>query len=116
MLVPGLVYGHEMVPTYPKLKTSNYPGVVQTDIELFNKRKDAEYYEIGVFDSEWNPIRFVSQYKILKLAYLERVKFKVYIPEKEKVKATYICSRSRLRKEKRPSTAISSMICSKFKK
>ena len=115
MLVPILAYSHEMVPTYPKLEPSSYSGIAQTEIELFNKRKDVEYYEIGVFDAEWQPIRFVSQYKIIKLSYLERVKFDVYIPKKEVNRATYICSKSRLRGEKGTSTIVSSMICSKFK-
>ena len=116
MLTSSLGYAHEMVPTYPKLKASAYEGVVETDIELFNKRDDVEYYEIAVFDENWANVPFVSNFKIVKLDYLERIKFKIYLAKKSQNRAKYICSRSRLRGEEMPTTIISSMICSKFKK
>ena len=51
-------------------------------MEMFNRRKDVEYYEIGVFDEEWKPVPFVTSYKILKLNYLSHVKFDVYMNAK----------------------------------
>lgn len=105
-----------MVPTYPELRPSYLDGVLVTDLELFNKRNDVEYYEIAVFDEYWNPVPFVTSYKILKLSYLDRIKFSVYIRSKDKDRATYICTKSRIRGESGPSTIISSMICSKLKK
>jgi hypothetical protein len=115
ILVSSLAYSHEMVPTYPKLRTSAYPGIVETEMEMFNYRQDVEYYEIAVFDKDWRPVPFVSQYKIVRLSYLQRVKFKIYIAENHRDSAKYICSKSRLRGEEQPTTVISSMICSKFK-
>jgi hypothetical protein len=109
-------FAHDMVPTYPELRPSYLEGVLVTDLELFNKRNDVDYYEITVFDEYWNTVPFVTSYKILKLSYLERVKFSVYIRSKDKNRATYICTKSRLRGEVGPSTVISSMICSKIKK
>jgi hypothetical protein len=107
---------HEMTPTYPKLKPSHLSGISVATMKMFNKREDVEYYEIGVFDSEWKPIPFVTSYNIIKLDYLGHVTFDVYIRDKDKTRATYICSKSKLRKsEKNPRTAITSRICSKFK-
>lgn len=109
------VLAHEMTPTYPKLEQSFISDVYKTTMELFNKRKDVEYYEIGVFDKDWNPIPFVTTYKLINLKYLGHVNFDVYIRSKDKDRAVYICSRSKLRKEDQTKTAISSRICSKFR-
>jgi hypothetical protein len=106
---------HEMVPTYPKLKPSHIDGVVVTTMKMFNKREDVEYYEIGVFDKDFNTVPFVTSYKVIKLPYLGHVTFDVYIRKSDETKATYICSRSKLRKEDDARTAISSRICSKIK-
>ena len=109
------VYAHEMVPTYPSWKQSAFVGVVQTSMEMFNKRKDVEYYEVGIFDENWKPVPFVSSYKIFKLQYLGHVKFDVFIRKEDKDRAVYICSKSKLRKADEVRTAISSKICSKFR-
>lgn len=85
-------------------------------MQMFNKRADVEYYEIGVFDEDFNPIPFVTSYRILKITYLETVTFDVYIRKLDVERATYICSQSKLRKEDITRTAISSRICSKIKK
>ena len=106
---------HEMTPTYPTWKQSVFPDVVQTSMEMFNKRQDVDYYEIGIFDESWNPVPFVSSYKIFQLHYLGHVKFDVYIRKEDKDRAIYICSKSKLRKADEVRTAISSKICSKFK-
>ena len=109
------VSAHEMTPTYPSWKQSAFQDVVQTTMEMFNKREDVDYYEIGIFDKDWNPIPFVSSYKVFKLKYLGHVQFDVYINKKDKERAVYICSKSKLRKSDEVRTAISSKICSKFK-
>jgi hypothetical protein len=106
---------HEMTPTYPKLVPSHLQGVVKTTMEIFNKRNDVEYYEIGVFDKDFNPIPFVSSYRVVHLKYLGHLKFDIYIREKDKDRAVYICSRSKLRKGDEVRTAVSSRICSKIK-
>lgn len=116
ILISTKVFAHDMVPTYPELRPSYLEGVLVTDLELFNKRDDVEYYEIAVFDEYWNTVPFVTSYKILKLTYLERINFSVYIRSKDENRATYICTKSRIRGETGPSTVISSMICSKIKK
>jgi hypothetical protein len=90
-------------------------GVYKTTMEMFNKRQDVEWYEIGVFDSEWNSIPFVSSYKIIQLPYLGHVTFDIYVRASDKERATYICSKSKLRKVDTTKTSVSSKICSKFK-
>lgn len=114
--VANKTQAHEMVPTYPKWELS-YLGenLVKTTMTMFNKREEIEYYEIGVFDDNWEHIPFVSQYQVLKIPYLSTVTFDVYIRKNDKYKARYICSRSKIRKEDLTRTAVSSRICSKFK-
>lgn len=106
---------HEMVPTYPKLEPAYIDGLYKTTMTIFNKRPEVEYYEIGVFDNEWNPIPFVSNYKVHKIPYLSTVSFDLYIRREDKNKITYICSQSKLRKQNTTTTAVTSRICSKVK-
>jgi len=106
---------HEMVPTYPKWRTSYIDDLLVTQMEMFNKRSDVEYYEVAVFDQEWFPIPFVTSYRVFKLKYLSRVKFDVYIRKKDKDRAVYVCSRSKVVEDYLANAGISSMICSKFK-
>ena len=115
-VVSSPVYAHEMVPTYPKLEPSYMEGLYKTSLTVFNKRPEIEYYEIGVFTEEWEPIRFVSSYKVYKVPYLSTVTFDIYIQDINKDRVTYICSVSKLRKSVTNRTAISSKICSKVKR
>lgn len=115
MLVSSPLYAHEMTPTYPALQPSHMANVYKASMEMFNKRQDVEYYEIGVFDQEWNAIPFVSSYTIFRIKYLGRVSFDVYIRKSDVSRATYICSISKLRTAENTRQAISSRICSKFK-
>ena len=115
LILSSAASAHEMVPTYPVLEPSYLDGLHNTTMTMFNKRVDVDYYEIGVFDSEWNPIPFVSNYTIFKIPYLSTVTFDVFIRDIDKTKATYICSHSKLKKGNAVRTVISSRICSKFK-
>ena len=115
MLVASPLYAHEMTPTYPKLSPSHLDNVYKTTMEMFNKRSDVEYYEIGVFDADWNPIPFVTSYQVIRIRYLGHVTFDVYIRKSDVSRATYICSISKLRKDSSTKTQIASRICSKFK-
>lgn len=109
------VQAHEMVPTYPKLVPSHVDGLLKTTMKMFNKRADVEYYEVGVFDKDFNPVPFVTTYNIFKLDYLGHVTFDVYIRARDKDRAEYICSKSKIRKDSTTKTAISSKICSRIK-
>ena len=109
------VQAHEMVPAYPRLEQSHMDNVLKATMKMFNKRADVEYYEVGVFDKDFNPIPFVTAYNVFKLEYLGHVTFDVYIRASDKDRAVYVCSMSKLRKDSNTKTAISSKICSKFK-
>jgi len=113
LFLSGQAFAHEMVPTYPKLKPSHVDGVSKVEMELFNKRKDVEFYEIGVFTEDWQPIPFVSAYRMAHVRYLGHLKFDVYIRSKDAEKAQYICSQSKLRGDG-TGTLLASRICSKF--
>jgi len=116
ILMSSAAIAHEMTPTYPKFKSSYMDGLLKTDMEIFNKRKDIEYYEIGVFDKDFNPIPFVSSYNTYKVEYLKKIKIEIYIRETDESRVTYICSRSRVLKQKVSNTTIASTICSKIKR
>lgn len=117
MLLAAKVQAHEMVPTYPKLNSSYMEGLQVTTVTVFNKRPEVEYYEIGVFDDDWNALTFVSQYKIYKVPHLSTVSVDIYIRDEDKYKVRYICSKSKLRKaDGTIRTAVSSRICSRIKK
>ena len=108
-------YAHEMTPTYPILTPSYVDGVSKVEMHLFNKRTDARYYEIGVFDKDFNPIPFVSSYHIVSLNYLKHLNFAVYISDKDKDRAVYVCTRSLIQANEDAKAFVASKICSKFK-
>ena len=105
---------HEMLPANPVMRLSYVDGVLQTQMQLFNKRQDVEFYEVGVFDEDSNPVSFVTGYRIIRLQYLEQVKFDVYILKRDADKAEYICSRSKLRGESSQRAIVASRICSRI--
>jgi len=115
MLSGGFVYAHQFTPTYPKFEISFVEGVYQTKMELFNKRKEIEYYELGVFDADWNSLPFASENKIIRINYLETKKINVYVRKEDLKKVVYICTESKIRKQDVQATSISSKICSKIK-
>ena len=115
LLLCGSVAAHDMTPTYPKWKMSFIPSAKMTTMQVFNKRSDVQWYEIGVFDKEWQPIPFVTRYKIINIKYLHRVKFDVYVNEENAKVAEYICSTSKLRGNNDFKPIVESKICSRFK-
>ena len=115
LLLCGSVAAHDMTPTYPKWKMSFIPSAKMTTMQVFNKRSDVQWYQIGVFDKEWQPIPFVTRYKILNIKYLHRVKFDVYVNEENAKVAEYICSTSKLRGNDDFKPIVESKICSRFK-
>lgn len=114
IFMSSIAHSHEMVPTYPRLTLSYVDGVYKSTLQLFNKRADVEFYEIGVFDKDFYPIPFVTSYRVIKVDYLSKVNIEVFIRATDINAATYVCSKSKLRKNDSIRTAISSRICSKF--
>ena len=116
MLFSVITPAHEMTPTYPKMEPSHVKGVYKTTMQMFNKRVEVEYYEIQVYDADWKPIQFVTSYSILKIEYLSKVEFDLYVKEEDAGNVEYICSTSKIKKIESTSQTISSRICSKVNK
>ena len=74
-----------------------------------------EYYQFGVFDAEWNKVPFAMQNKIMKFKHLEKKNVDIFIREKDRKDAVYICSKSKLIVDGGSKTSIISRICSKIK-
>lgn len=106
---------HEMTPTYPEMKPSYIDEVSTTQMRMWNRRNDVFYYEITVFDDQWNPVPFATPNKIIRLGFLETKTFDVYIRDKDVDRVEYICSTSKQLKEDVQSTGIKSRICSRVK-
>ena len=116
MSIGGAVNAHQFTPTYPKFEQSFISGVLSTKMELFNKRSEVEYYEIQVFDADWNKVAFASEAKIFQVKYLETKRIDVYIRNEDILKAVYICTESKMLRQDSKYTIISSRICSKTTK
>lgn len=106
---------HQFTPTYPKLEPSFVNGVVKAEMELFNSRSDVRFYELSVHDADWNDIPFASESKVVEVPYLNRKVLNIHIREKDRNKAVYICSKSKLLGSGSNLTMVSSKICSKIK-
>jgi hypothetical protein len=111
----GPALAHEMSPTYVEFNSSYVENVLETNIEIFNRREDVNFYQIEVFDKDWKSIVFVTTTKIVNLKYLEKKSIDVYIKEADKDKVVYVCTLSRFVKEDVTKTNVSSRICSKVK-
>ena len=116
LLFGGQAIAHQFTPTYPKFEPSFIDGVLQTKMELFNKRQEVGYYEIDVFDEAWKPVSFASsQGKIIQVQYLETKSIEIYLKTQDIKRAVYICTESRLFRNSGQQSLVSSKICSKIK-
>jgi len=113
LFLAGKVSAHEMTPTYPPLVPSYVDGLVSAKMTMFNSRKDVDYFEIGVFDDEWNPVPFAATAKILRVPHGSSKTFEVFVREEDKKRATFICSLSKLRTDSSARAIVSSKICSR---
>ena len=86
------------------------------DMKLFNARQDITFYEISVWDADWNKLPFAAEMRILPIDYLGRKDITIYIREKDKNVVTYICSKSKLVSNGESQSSISSRVCSKIKR
>lgn len=115
VLFSTTVTAHELTPTYPQLRPAYVDGVLVTTLKIWNRRTDVEYYEIGVYDKYWKELPFAAGDKIMKLTYLEKKQFEVYIKSEHKERAEYICTTSKLMRDDVLSTGVKSRICSRIK-
>lgn len=115
LLLSSSAAAHEMTPTYPEARQSWIEGVKVVDMKLWNRRNDAEWYEINVFDAEWNPLPFAASDRIIKVEHLEQKTFQVYIREIDLSRVEFICTQSKQLREDVQSTGIMSRICSRLR-
>ena len=113
-LMCSVGYSHEMTPTYLTTKPSVADSVHETVITIFNRRDDVEYYELSVFDSNWKRVPFAALERVFQVKYLHKKNVTIYFREKDLSIITYVCTTSKLLKDKR-TTVVASRICSKVK-
>jgi hypothetical protein len=106
---------HEWTPTYPKLSMSHMENVWTTRMKLFNSRNGIDYYDVSVFDQEWNAVPFAVLMNPMSVKYLETKYIDIYIRDKDKGRAVYICSKSKLYAVDTTKPMLFSRICSKIK-
>lgn len=114
-LIAAPAMAHQFTPTYPKFAPSFIEGVDVAKMELFNSRKDVDYYEIGVFGGDWKPVVFASEAKLIPIKYLEKRQINVYLRHKDVKSAVYICTTSRLLQGSANRAGVASRICSKVR-
>jgi hypothetical protein len=115
IVATGTVSAHQLLPTYPVFETSFVEGVRVTKLELFNKRQDVKYYELGVFTGDWKPVAFASENKLILSNYLETKRINVYVRDRDVRNVVYICTESKLGRDNTQNTLVSSRVCSKIR-
>lgn len=115
LLLSGLASAHQFTPAYPRLTPHYFDGVLQTEMKLFNRRPEVEYYELSVYDENWNKVPFASESRVINIKHLETKNISIFIREKDAQRATYVCTRSLLKREDKTATGVSTRICSKLK-
>ena len=105
---------HELTPTYAELKPSYVDNILVTTMKMWNRRNDVEYYEINVYDKEWNKVPFAAVDRIFQISYLQHKQMDVYFREKDAKRIEWICTTSKQLKQDVISTGVKSQICSKI--
>ena len=115
ILISANASAHEQTPTYGSWSPSHIAGVVKTEIEIFNKRADVSFFEIGVFTPDWKYMSFVTSYNILEVKQYERKTAVIYMTEANSIGAEYICLVSKIRSSDQTQTGLASQICTRLK-
>jgi len=115
-VLSGYASAHEWTPTYPKFRLSSMPGVMVTEMKLRNARKDVEYFEVSVFDADWNGIPFaILGDRVINVKPDTTKKIDIYIKRNDLRYAVYVCSKSKILTEDTTKPMLYSKICSKIK-
>lgn len=116
IVLSGYASAHEWTPTYPIFNPSAVEGINVSTMKLFNAREDVEYFEIGVFDEDWNGVPFaVIGDNIIRVKHQEIKYIDVYIRRNDMKRAVYVCSKSKPLAEDTTKPMLFSRICSKIK-
>ena len=109
------VSAHEMTPTYFKTTNSVYNNIYKTELSLFNSREEQLYYEITVYDDDWNKVPFATSERLLKIDQFKRKDFELFFKKRDLDRVVYVCTKSKTPKGQTESTGVTSRICSKRK-
>lgn len=115
ILLSGQVSAHQWTPTYPDLTPSYVDGVYKVTMTLYNARRDIEWFEISVYDDDWETVPFATVDRVVNVKHLSRKKIDIHIRAKDRNRVRYICSRSKILTDAKRGTVINSRICSKIK-
>lgn len=115
MLTASIAAAHELTPAYPQFRSSYVAGVSVTTMKLWNRRQDASYYEVDIYDEKWKPIPFATSEKIMQVTYTQTKTFDLYVRQDDVDNVEFICTTSRLLKQEVDYTGITSRICSRVK-
>jgi hypothetical protein len=111
----GYASAHQFLPTYPTLERSYVQGVMKVEMEIFNSRKDVDYFQFDVYDDNWEEMPFATESRIVPVFYLERKQITIYIREEDKNQVRFFCSTSKIVDREKTETVIASRICSRVK-
>lgn len=87
-------------------------------MKLYNSRGDVDYYQIQVFDEDFEPVKFAitgGQSNVVNVPHRKTVSVSIFVPSAESSRVVYICSRSMILKENKSASLLFSRICSKVK-
>jgi len=115
IVLSGQASAHQWTPTYPTLEPSYVSGVLRARMLLYNARSDISYFQIDVFDDDWNSVPFATTDKLVNVNYLSRKTIDIHIREKDKDRVRYFCTSSRSLSQQEKGTIVTSRICSKIK-
>lgn len=116
LLISTSAAAHELTPTYFKFKPSFVEGVLTTQMSMWNRRADAEYYEVMVLDRMWKKIPFATSERLFRLSHLSKRNIDIYIKAADLKRVELICTASKQLKTDVDSTGIRSMICSRIER
>lgn len=116
LLLTTSAQAHQFTPTYPQFEISFVEGVLQTSMQLFNKRSEVQYYELGVFDKDWKSVTFAASVpRIVNVEYLETKNINIFVKAQDAKNVVYICTESKLLRTTINNTLVASKICSKVR-
>lgn len=115
LVLSGYASAHEWTPTYPKLRMSHIQNVWVTEMKLFNGRSDIEYFDVRVFDKDMNKVPSAVIGNPVNVKYQSIEYIDVFIKNKDKNRAVYICSQSKALATSDSKPLLYTRICSKIK-
>lgn len=117
ILFASSLSAHEWTPTYPVARQSFLSGVMQVTMTLVNRREDIRFYEVEVFDEEFNPVEFnVSGGNIINIEYTSRATIDIYFSRNVLDEVEYICTASKSLIRDAETSTVKSRICSRLKR